>query len=282
MEQKYAIITGASGGMGVEITRAVAKAGYSVIMVCYRAEKAEAVRKRLLEEEGALSLEIMLADLSSMESVHAFVGKVAERGITVSLLMNNAATMETGLHLTSEGWERTVAVNYLAPYLLTRELLPLMRPGSRIVNMVSCTYVAGRLDYPSFFSRGRKGSFRRLSVYSNTKLALLLFTLRLADELQPQGITVNAADPGVVSTDMITMRRWFDPLTDLFFRPFIRTPKQGAATAVGLLLDEDVKSVTGKLYADCRQKALAAKYGDRTRQDRLWEKTERLLKRWLS
>ncbi|MFV0588404.1 SDR family NAD(P)-dependent oxidoreductase, partial [Bacteroides reticulotermitis] len=138
MEQKYAIITGASGGMGVEITRAVAKAGYSVIMVCYRAEKAEAVRKRLLEEEGALSLEIMLADLSSMESVHAFVGKVAERGITVSLLMNNAATMETGLHLTSEGWERTVAVNYLAPYLLTRELLPLMRPGSRIVNMVSC------------------------------------------------------------------------------------------------------------------------------------------------
>lgn len=282
MEQKYAIITGASGGMGVEITRAVAKAGYSVIMVCYRAEKAEAVRKRLLEEEGALSLEIMLADLSSMESVHAFVGKVAERGITVSLLMNNAATMETGLHLTSEGWERTVAVNYLAPYLLTRELLPLMRPGSRIVNMVSCTYVAGRLDYPSFFSRGRKGSFRRLSVYSNTKLALLLFTLRLAKELQTRGITVNAADPGVVSTDMITMRRWFDPLTDLFFRPFIRTPKQGAATAVSLLLDEDVESVTGKLYADCRQKALAAKYGDRTRQDRLWEETERLLKRWLS
>ncbi len=282
MEQKYAIITGASGGMGVEITRAVAKAGYSVIMVCYRAEKAEAVRKRLLEEEGALSLEIMLTDLSSMESVHAFVRKVAERGITVSLLMNNAATMETGLHLTSEGWERTVAVNYLAPYLLTRELLPLMRPGSRIVNMVSCTYVAGRLDYPSFFSWGRKGSFRRLSVYSNTKLALLLFTLRLADELQTRGITVNAADPGVVSTDMITMRRWFDPLTDLFFRPFIRTPKQGAATAIGLLLDEDMEPITGKLYADCRQKALAAKYDDRIRQDRLWEETERLLKRWLS
>lgn len=282
MEQRYAVITGASGGMGVEITRAVAKAGYVVLMICRQAEKAESVRQRLLKEEGDISLEVMQVDLSSMESVNAFAEEVTGRGISISLLMNNAATMETGLHLTDEGWERTVAVNYLAPYLLTNKLLPLMKPGSRIVNMVSCTYVAGCLDYPFFFRQGRRGSFRRLSVYSNTKLALLLFTLRLSEKLKEQGITVNAADPGVVSTNMITMHRWFDPLTDIFFRPFIRTPEQGASTAVGLLLDKEVAGVTGKLYAGNRQKALSLKYADPAQGERLWEETAHLLARWLA
>ena len=83
--------------------------------------------------------------------------------------------------------------------------------------MVSCTYAIGKLDFPDFFTKGRKGVFWRIPIYSNTKLALTLFTLKLADELCERGITVNAADPGIVSTDMITMHMWFDPLTDIFF-----------------------------------------------------------------
>lgn len=217
---KWAIITGADGGMGTEITRAVAKAGYQVIMACYNPQKAETVRACLIEETGNPNLEVMALDLASMQSVASFADRILERNLPVSLLMNNAGTMETGLHITVDGFERTVSVNYVGPYLLTRKLIPAMVRGARIVNMVSCTYAIGRIELPDFFHRGKVGEFWRIPVYSNTKLALLLFTIELSKLLRDKGITVNAADPGIVSTNIITMHKWFDPLTDIFFPAF--------------------------------------------------------------
>ena len=223
-------------------------------------KKAEVVRERLSKETGNPDLEVMAIDLSSMQSVVAFASQILERNLPISLLMNNAGTMETGFHTTSEGFERTVSVNYMGPYLLTRKLIPLMVRGARIVNMVSCTYAIGKLDFPDFFHRGKTGTFWRIPVYSNTKLALLLFTFELSEQLREKGITVNAADPGIVSTDIITMHKWFDPLTDIFFRPFIRKPKKGASTAIGLLLDEKEAGVTGQLYVNNHRKNLSDKY----------------------
>ena len=280
-EEKWAIITGADGGMGTEITRAVAAADYHVIMACYHPEKAELVRQRLVNETGNTKLEVMAVDLSSMSSAASLADQILERHLPVSLLMNNAGTMETGLHITADGFERTVSVNYLGPYLLTRKLLPVMTRGARIVNMVSCTYAIGRLDFPDFFLQGRKGGFWRIPVYSNTKLALTLFTVNLANRVREKGIVVNAADPGIVSTDIITMHMWFDPLTDILFRPFIRTPRKGAATAVGLLLDEDAGKRTGTLNASCRPKSLSEKYTRHVQMEELWERTESIVKKWL-
>ena len=174
-----------------------------------------------------------------------------------------------------------MSVNYVGPYLLTRKLLPLMGEGSRIVNMVSCTYAIGRLDFPDFFLRGRKGDFWRIPIYSNTKLALTLFTIDLASRVKHKGIVVNAADPGIVSTNIITMHMWFDPLTDILFRPFIRTPRKGAATAVGLLLDEDAGRRTGTLNASCRPKSLSEKYTRHVQMEELWKRTENIVKKWL-
>ncbi|GAA6257046.1 SDR family oxidoreductase [Bacteroides sp. f07] len=279
-EVKWAIITGADGGMGTEITRAVAKAGYRVIMACYNHRKAETVRQRLIEETGNPNLEVIAVDLSSMKSVVSFAGQILERNLPVSLLMNNAGTMETGFSITSDGFERTVSVNYVAPYLLTRKLIPAMVRGARIVNMVSCTYAIGRLDFPDFLHRGKQGQFWRIPVYSNTKLALLLFTFELAEQLREKGITVNAADPGIVSTDIITMHKWFDPLTDIFFRPFIRKPAKGASTAIGLLLDEKEAGVTGQLYVNNHRKILSDKYINHVQREQLWEITERSLAQW--
>ena len=108
-EMKWAIITGADGGMGTEITRAVAKAGYRIIMACYHPKKAEVVRECLSKETGNPDLEVMAIDLSSMQSVVAFASQILERNLPISLLMNNAGTMETGFHTTSEGFERTVS-----------------------------------------------------------------------------------------------------------------------------------------------------------------------------
>lgn len=279
--KKLAIITGADGGMGSEITRAVALAGYRIIMACYQPPKAELTCKRLIKETGNTDIEVRAIDLSSLSSVATFARRVLDEAHPVSLLMNNAGTMETGFHRTEDGLERTVSVNYVAPYLLTRLLVPLLEAGSRVVNMVSCTYAIGHLDFPNFFLRGRKGSFWRIPIYSNTKLALTLFTLRLSDLLKDRGVTVNCADPGIVSTNIITMHMWFDPLTDIFFRPFIRTPRQGAATAVHLLLDSDVEGQTGGFYVSCRRKKLAPKYLHHPQSEALWRETEMIVAKWL-
>lgn len=281
MKQKLAVITGADGGMGMEITRAVAAAGYKVIMACRDPEIAEEKRQLIMRDTGNIALEIVPVNLASLSSTASFANELLQRGEAITLLMNNAGTMETKRRITEDGLERTVSVNYVAPYLLTRKLLPLMGEGSRIANMVSCTYAIGRLDFPDFFLRGKKGAFWRIPIYSNTKLALTLFTIALSEKVKEKGIVVNAADPGIVSTKIITMHMWFDPLTDIFFRPFIRTPRQGAATAISLLLDEDAGKRTGTLNVSCHPKQLSEKFLYHVQMKELWDKTEEIVAKWL-
>jgi hypothetical protein len=281
MKQKLAVITGADGGMGMEITRAVATAGYKVIMACRDPEIAGEKRQLIMRETGNIALEIVPVNLASLSSTASFANELLQRGEVITLLMNNAGTMETRRCITEDGLERTVSVNYVAPYLLTRKLLPLMGEGSRIVNMVSCTYAIGKLDFPDFFLRGKKGAFWRIPIYSNTKLALTLFTIALSKKVKEKGIIVNAADPGIVSTKIITMHMWFDPLTDIFFRPFIRTPRQGAATAISLLLDEDAGKRTGTLNVSCHPKQLSEKFFHHVQMKELWDKTEEIVAKWL-
>ena len=232
-----AVITGADGGMGMEITRAVATAGYQVIMACRDPQAAEPKRQLLMRETGNPRIETAPIDLASLASVAAFAEHLLKRGEPLALLMNNAGTMETERRITE--------------------------------------------DFPDFFLRGRKGGFWRIPIYSNTKLALTLFTIDLASRVKHKGIVVNAADPGIVSTNIITMHMWFDPLTDILFRPFIRTPRKGAATAVGLLLDEDAGKRTGTLNASCRPKSLSEKYTRHVQMEELWERTESIVKKWL-
>jgi NAD(P)-dependent dehydrogenase (short-subunit alcohol dehydrogenase family) len=279
--KRVAVVTGADGGMGTEITREIAATGMPVIMVCYDKQHGETVCGQIAEKTGNKDIEVMQADFSSMESVASLAAAIKAKGVRVARLMNNAGTLATHFSKTEDGVERTVSVNYMAPFLLTNLLLPLMDKGTRIVNMVSCTYAIGSLDFPDFFSRGRKGSFWRIPIYSNTKLALLLFTLSLAKRLEGTGIAVNAADPGVVSTPIISMHMWFDPLTDIFFRPFIRTPRQGADTAIRLLLDAENEGKTGTFNLSGHTKQLSKKYLPHCKSDELWRETEERLKQWL-
>lgn len=278
---KLAIITGADGGMGYEEAKAVAQKGYHTIMACYCPKLAMAKCKKMIEETGNPNIEVLGLNLADLASVRRFADEVKSRFERLDLLMNNAGTIATGYEITVDGLERTVSVNYVGPYLLTRLLLPLMGQGSRIVNMASCVYRLGALDFPEFFERGRKGCFQRIHIYSNTKLAITLFTFELADRLRERGITVNAADPGVVSTGIIRMQMFFDPLTDIFFRPFIRTPRQGADTAIRLLLDEDKVGQTGTFSRSNRVKDLGEKYQHHRQRKELWERTEEIVKEYL-
>ena len=276
-----AIVTGADGGMGSEITRALASAGYTVIMACCNLTRAEQKRQMVMAATGNERLEVRKIDLASLASVSAFADQLLKEGRPIARLMNNAGTLSTGRYITEDGLERTVSVNYVGHYLLTRKLLPLMSEGSRIVSMVSCTYAMGSLTFPEFFTLGRKGGFWRIPVYANTKLALSLFTIDLSRRLADRGIVVNAADPGVVSTDIITMHLWFDPLTDILFRPFIRKPAQGAATAIHLLLSEEGGWRTGTLNANSRPIRLKDKYLNHPQANELWQKTEEIVAPWL-
>lgn len=288
MKNKIAIITGADGGMGYEEAKEVALAGYHVIMACYSPTLAAPRREQLLRETGLPeeSVEILGIDLANLSTVRAFAETIKARleanpALSLQLLMNNAGTMETGRHYTVDGLERTVSVNYVGPYLLTRLLAPLMPRGARIVNMASCVYAIGRLDFPHFFNQGRKGSFWRIPIYSNTKLAITLFSLDLAERLRDRGITVNAVDPGIVSTGIIRMQMFFDPITDLIFRPCIRTPRQGADTAIRLLLEEEKAGITGRFWFSNKDRNLSDKYYHHRQMNELWQLTEERVAQWL-
>ena len=276
MEKGLAIITGADGGMGQVITEALAREGYPVIMACKEPEKARPLCDRIKKDTGNDRIEIRQINLASLASVKAFADRLLAEGRPVSRLMNNAGVLTTPVRRTEDGLETIVSVNYAGPYLLTRQLLPLMHEGTRIVNTVSCTYAIGKIE-ADFFSKGKNGRFSRIAVYGNTKLALLLFTRELAERVKDRGITVNAADPGIVSTNMITMQAWFDPLTDILFRPFIKSPEQGAATAIYLARSADVSDKTGCCYANCKEKKLPERILHHPLQRRLWDDTEALL-----
>lgn len=281
MSTKIAIVTGADGDMGMVETRAVAQAGYHTVMACYCPKKARDKCMKLRQETGNPNIEVIGIDLANLRTVREFADIIRKRFGRVDLLMNNAGTLETGRHYTVDGLERTVCVNYVGPYLLTRLLLPLMSAGARIVNMASCVHPLGRLNFPEFFEQGCKGWFIRFRPYSNSKLAIILFTMELARRIHDRGITVNAVDPGIVDTGIIRLQMFIDPLTDLLFRPVIRTPQQGADTAVHLLLDNDVKGDTGHFFRSRHIVNLGSKYTRHPKMQELWDRTETIVRPFL-
>ncbi len=279
---RVAIITGAGTGMGFEEAKAVAAKGYYTVMACHHPAEAEEKRQEIIRETGNGNVEIIGIELADLSDVRRFADEIKARFDRVDLLMNNAGTIQTGFHLTPDNIEHTVSVNYVGPYLLTRLLLPLMGEGSRIVNMASLTYWMGRLDFPEFFTRGRKRGFHRIHIYCNTKLAITLFTFQLAKLLKGRGITVNAADPWMVSTNIIRMHiPVVDFLADIFFRPVIYTPRKGADTAIRLLLDEDKADQTGTYNRSNRILDVGEKYFHHRQMQELWDRTEEIVRKYL-
>lgn len=279
---RVAIITGAGTGMGFEEAKAVAAKGYYTVMACHHPAEAEEKRQEIIRETGNGNVEIIGIELADLSDVRRFADEIKARFDRVDLLMNNAGTIQTGFHLTPDNIEHTVSVNYVGPYLLTRLLLPLMGEGSRIVNMASLTYWMGRLDFPEFFTRGRRKGFHRIHIYCNTKLAITLFTFQLARLLKDRGIMVNAADPWMVSTNIIRMHiPVVDFLADIFFRPVIYTPRKGADTAIRLLLDEDKAGQTGTYNRSNRILNVGEKYFHHRQMQELWDRTEEIVRKYL-
>jgi NAD(P)-dependent dehydrogenase (short-subunit alcohol dehydrogenase family) len=250
--KKTAIITGANGGMGSEITRAIAKAGYTTIMACRPTERAQKMYDKIKQETHA-DIVLLPLDLSSIESIFNFVEVIHKNYPQIDLLINNAGALYPKQKDLEGKWDYTIMVNYFGHYILTNKLLHSLRKGAKIVNVVSLTYRFGKIE-PNFF-KGRGHSWvHQVENYSDSKLALLYFSLDLAEKLAEKDITVNCSDPGIVGTKIIAMNnRFFDKICDIFARPFMKSPKSGAKTAVYLSLNEKVSNISGGYFKNEKQ-----------------------------
>ena len=201
----------------------------------------------------------MQLDLASFESIKNFVSQVQQQYSHLDLLLNNAGTLCHKAEETAEHYEKTVGVNYLGHYVLSHLLLPLMGKGTRVVNMVSLTVRYGHLK-PTLFQPVSQKDFNRFVTYSDSKKAFFYFTMDAAEQWADRGITVNCADPGIVSTNIIRMdNKVVDTLCDLFFRPIIKSPTQGASTMLKLALDPALEGQTGGFYVNKKQKKVKSK-----------------------
>ena len=262
------MVTGASGSMGSAAVRMLAARGEPVLMVCRNPEKGASVREAILQELPDARLTLFSLDLSSLTAVRDAATRLKSEGVRLKGLFNNAGVIQERFRLNPEGLEQTLAVNYLAPWLLTRSLLDILEPDAAIVNMVSltCRFVPARTDLLSQAPE----AFSQLGTYARSKLCLLLFSLELA---RRTSFRVNVADPGVVNSNMLTMHRWFDPIADRLFRPWCKTPEQGAFPAVQALLGGERE----KYYIGNDIREISERYYKVFDSQRLWSETETLL-----
>ena len=176
---------------------------------------------------------------------------------------------------TVDGFETSIGVNYIGTVFLTESLIPLMHPGSRIVMTTSLTRYIGKID-SSFFSDSPR-TYKRFKAYGKSKLALTMYTAHLSTKIRDKGISVNAADPGIVDSDMITMHSLVDPLANLFFRPFISSPRKGAIGAIYAASAPDTDNITGEIFTKHRHTPIPAKW--RKSRQALWlhNETEKII-----
>ena len=163
-------------------------------------------------------------------------------------------------------------INHLSHFLLTNQLLDLLKKSDepRIINVSSAGYKRGKFDPENLQSEKKFGSF---TTYCDTKLLNILFTFELAEKLKETGITVNALHPGVVRTNFAGELKGFFGLLNNMFKPFLLSPKKGAATSVYLASSEEVRNITGKYFEKCKAVVPKNEFINSANQKLLWEKS---------
>ena len=248
--------------MGKAAVTALAAKGRNVIMACRNLDKGEAARREVLAQIPGATLRLLPLDLGSFRSIREFAATVAPSA--PAGLLNNAGTMPNKYALTEDGLERTVAVNYVGPYLLTRLLLDSLAPDASIVNVISLTCRYAKID-GNLLQKGPE-EFHQLRTYATSKLALMLFSIELS---RRTSLRVNMSDPGIVASDMIDLGRWFDPLADALFKPLCKSPEQGTAPAISALeSSQTMKIFKGKRCLDVQERFL-----EHPLSSLLWQKT---------
>jgi NAD(P)-dependent dehydrogenase (short-subunit alcohol dehydrogenase family) len=202
-EKKIVLVTGSSDGIGKLTAIELAKKGMNVLVHGRNADKTNQVAGEIREATGNPEVEAFVSDLSSMQGVRRLARLVSERHDRLSILINNAGVGFADPRFNDEGMELRFAVNYLAPFLLTRLLLPLLKKAapSRIINVSSAGQQA--LDLNDLTGQQVTDP---VNAYRRSKLALIMFTIDLAEELNGSGVTVNCLHPGTYLNTKLVRR----------------------------------------------------------------------------
>ncbi len=256
------LITGASHGLGRALALELAAAGHHLVVHGRDAGRLAGIAR----ETGAVAIR---ADLSSLDEVRALAAQAAEHAAGIDVLVNNAGVgfgaPGAGRELSRDGYELRLAVNYLAPYLLTRLLLPaLRRSGSaRIVNIASAGQRPVDLD-----DLMMEREYAGVEAYRRSKLALIAHTFDLADELAGSGVTANCLHPAsLMPTAMVRESRYGT----------IDSLEQGLHATLRLILDPDLDGGTGRYFNGTQPARALDQAYDPAFRARLRERTAALL-----
>ena len=277
MKGKICIVTGSNSGIGKETALALTDLGAIVIMAVRNWERGEGARKEIIEKTGSTKPKLMLCDLSSMASVRQFAQRFLTEHDRLDVLINNAGAVFSRRQTTVDGFEQTLAVNYLGPFLLTHKLLPLLTSSapSRIINLSSGLLKSGTIDFTDL---QYENNYNGMRVYANAKLMIAMYTYELARRLAATGVTVNVVLPGFVATNL--GRNSGNPLQSLMFkmmRPFQISARKGAETSIFLASSDEILDVTGKCFEKKHVSTTSQISYDAKLQARLLDTTFKLL-----
>lgn len=273
---KIALITGATNGIGRATAQALAQRGATIVLVGRDADRTCQTAQEIKSHAPDSAIHTLLADLSSQAQVRRLAEEFQERFHRLDVLLNNAGAVFAKRLVSVDGLEMTLALNHLAPFLLTNLLLDSLKVSNqaRIITVASVAHMGMRIPFGDLnHERGRYQSF---AVYGQTKLMNILFTYELARRLQGSAITANAVHPGWVGTNFgkNNGRAWNIAFT--LAHPFAISPARGAQTSIFLASSPEVAGVSGQYFVKRRaMKSSPASY-DQEARERLWIVSEEL------
>lgn len=279
MHGKVVVITGVSSGIGKEAAVEMAARGAQVVAVARGRERGEAAVREIRARSGSSAVALELADLSSLAQVRDLASRLLAAHPRIDVLCNNAGLVLSRRRETADGFETQLAVNHLAPFLLTNLLLERLRQSapSRIVNTSSRAHARAAISWDDL---ARTKHYSALGVYGETKLMNLLFTRELSRRLEGSGVTANALHPGVVRTSIGADGDLAFPVA-LVWKVALRfigiTPAEGAKTIVYLASSPDVARVSGEYFDECRISRSASRSRDPEAAVRLWQASARMV-----
>jgi len=258
------LITGATDGLGRRVALDLAGKGATVLLHGRNPERLEAALEDVREQTGNEKPGSYLADLSSLAEVRTLAEQVLSHYNRLDVLINNAGVIVEERRESEDGYELTFAVNYLAHFLLTSQLLPLLRGSAptRIVNVASAGQSPVDLS-DVMLERG----YDAMKAYTQSKLAQILFTFELAGRLSGTGVTVNALHPAsLMDTKMVHET----------FGYTMSTVQEGADAAVRLAVSPELEGVTGRYFDGQREGRANRQAYDAQARKRLWALSEEL------
>jgi NAD(P)-dependent dehydrogenase (short-subunit alcohol dehydrogenase family) len=272
---KTVLITGANAGIGRATTLALAGMGAKIVMLCHNRERGQKAMEEIKEESGNPDIDLLVADLSVQANVRRAAAEFAARYSKLHVLINNAGVILPNRVVTGDGLEQTLAVNYLAPFLLTNLLLDRLKAAApaRIINVASGVQMA--VDFADLQGEKRYSSLR---AYGKSKTALILYTYELARRLAGTGVTANCLHPGDVRTGIFRHYTGLFKLILSISGPLMRSPKKGAQTPVYLASSPKIENVTGRYFVNCRPVKSSASTYDESAARRLWDISAELTK----